>query len=66
MYIPNVDLKINLEKEVDTFVSFLHSEKFPQNRESIFRYYPDLKLLLEKADANETNTIRSFIENKSC
>lgn len=64
MYLPNIDLKIDLEKEADMFVSFLHSKTFPQNRESIFQCYPDLKLLLEKNGADEENVIREFIKNK--
>ena len=40
MYIPDINLKIDLDKETEMFVKFLHHEKFIQNRELILNYYP--------------------------
>ncbi len=64
MYIPDINLKIDLDKEAEMFVKFLHHEKFTQNKESILRYYPDLRLLLENDMADEAKIIRSFLESK--
>lgn len=63
-YIPNINLKIDLDKEADMFVKFLHHEKFTQNRESILRCYPDLRTLLETDDTDESKTIHTFLEKK--
>lgn len=64
MYTPNIHLRIDFDKEVDMFVTFLHSERFLQNRVSIFRCYPNLKAMLETDGINEKNVIRSFIEKE--
>ena len=64
MYIPDINLKIDLDKEVDAFVAFLHHEKFIQNRESILRCYPELKLKLGEDNADEKEIIRSFVKNE--
>ena len=64
MYVPTVNLKIDLDKETATFVAFLHHKQFPQNRELILRYYSDLRTLLEADNVDEVKTIRSFLESK--
>lgn len=64
MYIPDINLKIDIDKEVDVFVAFLHHEKFVQNRESILLCYPELKLKLEEINADEKEIVRSFVENE--
>lgn len=46
------------------FVTFLHSERFPQNKVSIFRCYPDLKAVLETGDTNEKDAVRSLLEKE--
>lgn len=63
MYIPRINLRIDLEKETEMCTTFLHSEKFPHQREAIFRNYPDLKLKLEENDANEKEIVHSFLED---
>ena len=64
MHIPDINLKIDLDKETEMFVKFLHHEKFTQNRESILRYYADLRTLLEADDTDEVKIIRSFLASK--
>ena len=64
MYIPDINLKIDLDKESDMFVKFLHHEKFTQNRDSILHCYPDLRILLETDNTDESKTIRAFLEKK--
>lgn len=64
MYIPNINLKVDINEETDQFVAFLHHNKFPKNRDIIFQYYPDLKLMLEKDDIDEKRVVHSFIKGK--
>lgn len=64
MYTPDINIKIDLEKETETFIAFLRSKKFPQQREVIFRSYPDLKLILEGNDLDENEIVHSFVGNK--
>jgi len=64
MYIPSITIEIDLEKESNMFINFLHNEHFPQNKLNIFRCYPALKEMLDKDTENENEIVHTFIENK--
>lgn len=63
--VPNVVVEDSIEKETDVFISFLHHKKFPQNRERIFRVFPELKSVLEGVDNKdeERRIVRDFVAN---
>jgi len=60
--IPKIILEenINLDREVDLFLRFLHHSYYVQNKNSILKTFPELKTLLEKQN-EEKRIIKSFI-----
>lgn len=54
----------NLEKEVGIFMDFLHSQNFPQNRNTIFSTFPELKAELKNIhdDAATKQIVIRFIK----
>jgi hypothetical protein len=69
--IPKIILEesIDLDRETDLFLNFLHHRYYVQNRNFIFQVFPELEKLLEKQE-KEKQIIKSFIskfysDNKS-
>jgi hypothetical protein len=60
--IPKIILEENLDldRETDLFLSFLHHPYYIQNRNFIFQTFPELEKLLEKQE-EEKQIIKSFI-----
>ena len=55
-----LEVNIDLNRETDLFLSFLHHPYYKQNRNSIFQNFPELERLLEK-QGEEKQIIKSFI-----
>ena len=64
MQIPSIKIKYNLNEEVRVFLTFLHHPQFPQNRNKIFKAFPELKIALDKKNKiKEEIIIKNFIKN---
>lgn len=64
MQIPSIKIKYNLNEEVRVFLTFLHHPQFPQNRNKIFKAFPELKIALDRrSKVKEEIVIKNFIKN---
>ncbi|MBI2628138.1 MAG: hypothetical protein HYW71_01725 [Candidatus Niyogibacteria bacterium] len=58
--LPKIKIKKNLKAEINIFQKFLHHPYYLQNRNSIFRAFPELEIQLKKSK-NEKKIIEKFI-----
>lgn len=60
-HIPKIIFKIDLDKETETFYSFLHHKYFVGHRDKILKIFPALEKMLDDTD-DEREVIKIFLE----
>lgn len=58
----SIIVKEDHKAEIEIFFNFLHNKEYPQHRNMIFFYFPELKYLIERNPENEVGIIENFIQ----
>lgn len=58
--LPKIKIEKNLKQEISIFLTFLNNPAYPQNRNFIFRAFPDLEVRL-KTSKDEEAVVKEFI-----
>jgi hypothetical protein len=54
---------IDEKSEVNIFLNFLNNKEYPQHRNIIFSFFPDLKTAIDLEHRNENGVVEKFIRN---
>ncbi|MFA6459009.1 MAG: hypothetical protein WCV79_01255 [Candidatus Paceibacterota bacterium] len=56
-------LDINEKSEINIFLNFLNNKEYPQHRNIIFSFLPELKTVIDVEPKSESDVVKKFIED---